>query len=107
MRAFVRELPQDTVIVSGGARGVDRTAVEEAERCHLLTDVHYAEWQRLGHRAGFERNKLIVEEADEVVAFWDGASHGTLHTIKLARAAGKPVTVYQRLAKWKERPDNE
>lgn len=37
------------------------------------------------------RNGWIVEDADQVVAFWDGASSGTADTIRRARAAGVPV----------------
>ena len=31
--------------------------------------------------------------ADEVLAFWDGESRGTLYTIKLFRELGKPVRI--------------
>lgn len=31
--------------------------------------------------------------ADEIVAFWDGVSKGTMDTIRRAQLAGKPYTV--------------
>ena len=50
---------------------------------------------RLGRGAGFVRNRAIVEAANVVVAFWDGRSRGTAHTIGLAREAGRQVVVYR------------
>jgi hypothetical protein len=38
-------------------------------------------------------NGQMVERADAVLAFWDGASPGTADTIRKAQAAGLPVTV--------------
>jgi hypothetical protein len=36
----------------------------------------------------------IVECADVVMAFHDGKSTGTMHTVSLAKQAGKPCEVY-------------
>lgn len=93
VRAYVRGLPRDTVIISGGARGVDQTAVEEAGRLGMAHEVYPADWSK-GRAAGFARNKIIVERCTSLVAFWDGKSAGTSHSIRLATAAGKPVTVF-------------
>ena len=93
VRAFVRSLPKDTVIISGGARGVDRTAEEEAKKLGMVTEIYPADWQTHGKKAGFLRNKQMVDAADRIVAFHDGVSRGTLHTINLAKAADKPVEI--------------
>lgn len=93
VRAFVAGLPRDTVIVSGGARGVDTAAVDEARVRGMRYIVLPADWKTWGKRAGFMRNADIVEAADRIVAFWDGVSRGTPHTVRLAEAAGKPVEV--------------
>jgi hypothetical protein len=90
---FVWNLRPDTVIVSGGDRGVDRTAEQAARRRGLRTLIFRAEWTKYGKRAGSMRNELIVDNADEVVAFWDGWSPGTADTIRRARAARKPVRI--------------
>lgn len=93
VRAYVGFLlPQDTV-VSGGARGVDSTAEEEARRRGIKVTIFLPDWKAHGKRAGFLRNQDIVNEADRVVAFWDGTSRGTANTIELARRADKPVEV--------------
>jgi hypothetical protein len=91
---FVRGLPSDTVVVSGGARGVDRTAEQTARACGLRTLIFPADWTRHGKRAGFLRNDQILAAAEEVVAFWDGRSPGTADTIRKARRAGKRVKVF-------------
>lgn len=95
VRRYIRGLPKDATIVSGGAPGVDRTAEREARRLGLRLVVYQAEWDRLGRGAGIVRNGTIVENCDRVVAFWDGVSRGTENTITRARRAGKPVEVMQ------------
>ena len=40
-----------------------------------------------------KRNIEMVNECDEVVAFWDGFSYGTAHTIAQAVLNNKPVKV--------------
>lgn len=90
---YVRDLPPETVIVSGGARGVDRRAEHAARLRGLAVDVHHADWGANGKGAGMIRNYIIVRECDRLVAFWDGVSRGTEHSINLAITAGKPVVV--------------
>lgn len=87
--AYVHSLPADTIVVTGGARGVDRCAENMARAREMTVQVFPADWTRHGKGAGFRRNAQIVGYADKVVAFWDGKSPGTKHTIGLARIAGK------------------
>jgi len=42
---------------------------------------------------GFIRNQQIVDACDMVLAFWDGKSKGTQHTISLAKAQKKPTFI--------------
>ena len=79
----------NTVIVSGGAKGVDSWAAEAARKAGLTVEVYPADWETYGKGAGFIRNSTIVEKSDKVTAFWDQHSKGTADTIKKARAAGK------------------
>lgn len=94
VREYVRTLPPDTIVISGGARGVDRTVEYEARRIGLEVEIWPANWNRYGKRAGFLRNQDIVNSADELIAFWDGQSRGTLHSVELARERGIPVRIY-------------
>jgi hypothetical protein len=86
---LIMDLPKDTVVISGGAGGVDTWAAKLARRHGLAVVVHRAEWNTYGKRAGMLRNATIVEDATEVWAFWDGKSKGTANTIERARIAGK------------------
>ena len=93
-RWHVSRLPDDTIIVSGGARGVDQVAVEAAVDRGLDVEVYLPDYGRYGRGAPLVRNDEIVEACDEVLAFWDGESRGTKYTIDRAVRAGKPVEVW-------------
>lgn len=94
VRQFVWECERTTVIVSGGAHGVDRAAVDEAKRLNMPYEEHLPDWNRHGKRAGAIRNADIVRNADEVVVFWDGKSRGTQITMKMAQDSKKPLRVF-------------
>lgn len=98
VREYVRALPKGTIVVSGGAEGVDQTAEREAKACSLNVEIFYPRWDLHGKGAGFARNKLIVFNAHRVVAFWDGVSRGTQHTIAMAEQMGKPLEVIRPAA---------
>lgn len=75
-------LPAETTeIVSGGARGVDTSAREFALQNHLELTEFLPEYDLYGKSAPLKRNMLIIEYADKVYAFWDGASRGTKYVI--------------------------
>lgn len=82
-----------SLIISGGAKGADALARRYAEEHNIPIKEHIPDWTKHGKAAGFIRNKLIIGECDEVIAFWDGQSKGTQHDINLAQEAGKPVCV--------------
>jgi hypothetical protein len=93
VRRYIRGLPKNVTILSGGAPGVDRAAEREARRLGLHVVIYRADWDKLGRGAGIVRNGTIVENCDRVVAFHDGVSRGTQNTIFRAQRAGKPVEV--------------
>jgi histidinol-phosphate/aromatic aminotransferase/cobyric acid decarboxylase-like protein len=92
--AFVSSLPPGTVIISGGARGVDQAAIEAARRAGLPVVVYEPDYATHGKAAPLVRNLYIVAECDELVAFWDASSNGTMHAIRTAVASGKKVTAW-------------
>jgi hypothetical protein len=51
------------------------------------------DWNKYGKSAGFVRNKLIIENADIVFAFWDGESKGTLISINIAKELNKKLYI--------------
>lgn len=81
-------------IVSGGAIGIDRCAARYAARNGIKLKEFIPDYARYRGGAPLVRNKLIVDYADEVIAFWDGTSHGTRHVIKYCVKINKKCTVY-------------
>src|ERR1700743_3832141 len=80
VRSFVRTLPRDWIIVSGGARGVDKWAEDEAKKLGMGTDIYLPDWDIYGKGAGMLRNSIVVANSDMVVAFTIGTG-GTNDTI--------------------------
>ena len=91
IEAYLKYIP-DT-IVSGGARGADTYAREFAEKHNLKLIEYLPEYDKFGRGAPLVRNKLIVENCDCVLAFWDGKSRGTKYTLDYARERGKPIKI--------------
>ena len=81
------------IIVCGKARGADTLGEQYANERGYAIEYYPADWDKFGKSAGFIRNKEMVDVADEVIAFWDGASHGTKHTIDIANEKGINVKV--------------
>jgi hypothetical protein len=81
-------------VIHGGALGADAIADESAARHGLKVSAFYADWDTHGKKAGIIRNLLMLDQKPEfVLAFWDGSSKGTLHTINEARKRRIPVEI--------------
>lgn len=95
IRDYVNALPDDTVVISGGAEGVDSIAAvtARARRPPLAVIEYLPNWSKYGRGAGFVRNHDIVKAADRVVAFWDLRSPGTAHSIGLCKYYRKSLEV--------------
>ena len=94
VEAFVASLAPETVVISGGAQGVEDAAERAARARGLEVIVFHADWKAYGRQAGPMRNPEIVAQADRFVAFWDGRSQGTLDTIVQAVNANLPVEIF-------------
>jgi hypothetical protein len=95
IREVLATLPATVEIIHGGARGADRIAASVASELGLkVLPPFLADWERFGKRAGYLRNYEMLDERPEVViAFWDGESRGTQHTIAEAVSRRIPVKV--------------
>lgn len=86
-----------SMVVSGGARGVDQAGELWAERRGMEPWVVRAEWGKYGKRAGMLRNGVMAEIGEmtggRLLAIWDGRSDGTRDMVKRARAKGLKTEV--------------
>lgn len=82
-----------TEIISGGARGADSLGAAYAQSKGIPCRVCLPNWTMYGKAAEFRRNITIVQNCDQVVAFLDGISKGTAHTIQVAKELNKPWTI--------------
>ena len=90
-----RYIPKEaTMLISGGAMGVDTLAEAYASEKGLPIQVIKPRYDLFGKKAPLLRNRQIVECADLVIAIWDGESTGTAYTIDYAHERGVPVRLY-------------
>ena len=82
-------------IIEGDAEGVDRIAGIYAAEHHIRSIVMPANWRKHGKKAGFIRNKEMVDLCDKGIAIWDGYSKGTKHTIDLLKKQNKLIKVFE------------
>ena len=84
----------DVTIVSGTARGADQLGERYAEERGFKLLRFPADWS-LGRNAGHIRNRQMAENADALIAFWDGESKGTKNMIETANQLGLLVRTYK------------
>lgn len=87
-----------TEIISGGARGVDSCAREYAISNGIKLTEFLPEYDKYGKAAPLKRNITIIENADCVLAFWDGKSRGTNFVIENCKKMGVPIKVLLKKA---------
>lgn len=82
-----------SVVLSGGARGIDRQGEAWASRRGVPIERYNADWKLHGRSAGVRRNAEMARNADALIAVWDGSSRGTKHMIDTATERGLRVHV--------------
>ena len=91
-------IPQNaTLIISGGASGVDRCAEIYADKNNIPKVILRPEYKKYGRLAPLKRNKEMVDMADIVIAVWDGKSRGTKNAIDYAISIDKELKIYNVL----------
>lgn len=93
MDILLSEVADEIVIVCGMARGADRLGEQYAKAKDFRIDYYPANWGKYGKRAGYIRNEQMAQNADALVAFWDGKSRGTKHMIETAQKSGLKIRV--------------
>lgn len=86
-------LTRDFELVCGMARGADITAYHLCKSKGNIIHEYPADWGSYGKSAGHRRNRDMGNNADMLLAFWDGTSKGTKGMIDYMRSLNKPVYV--------------
>lgn len=87
-------LDKVTVVLSGMAAGADTHGAAEARLHGFAVEEYPADWRKHGKAAGMIRNQQMADNADGLIAAWDGQSRGTADMIRRAKAKGLRVHVY-------------
>ena len=99
---LVNELPDETIIVSGGCRGVDTWAANAArlrglQVIEFLPNLPKSAPRWAYTKAYHERNKKIAENSDVIYAFVaNDRTGGTENTIKHAQKLGVRVEIFNQ-----------
>lgn len=92
---LISKIPASEVslIISGGAKGIDTYAKLFAGRHHIPLMEYLPEYSHYGRKATLRRNTQIVKEASIVIAFPSLDSKGTFHSIREAERLSKRLIV--------------
>jgi len=88
-----KQRTHNIVVVSGTARGADTLGERYARERGFQLRRFPADWDKDGKKAGMLRNYRMADNADALIAFWDGTSRGTANMIDIARKKNLPVRV--------------
>ncbi len=84
-------------IISGGASGADTLAYQYSKEYKIPMTIYWADWDKYGKSAGMIRNNKMLEvikhKNGKIIAFFDGSSKGTSHTIAQAEKQNIPIEV--------------
>jgi hypothetical protein len=83
-----------TSVVCGKARGADTLGELYARENDLELFEYPANWDKFGKSAGYKRNEEMAQNAEALIALWDGESRGTKHMIDLANKYNLTVFIH-------------
>ena len=87
------DLSKISTIISGGDMGADTLAETFATKYNIKIAIYRPNWILYGNKAEYIRNRLMVVESDEILAFWNGNSPGTKSKIDFANSIEKKISV--------------
>ena len=93
MDNLLANIVDDVQVVCGMARGADSLGDVYAAKKKYSVRYFPADWDKYGKAAGYKRNEQMAQNADTLVAFWDGKSRGTKHMIDIAKRYNLKVRV--------------
>ena len=89
------KLEEIDYVVSGGSKGTDRLGERFAKEFNIPKMIFKPDWGLYGKKAGFIRNKNIIDNSNVIFAFWDGKSKGTKSSIDIANSQNKHIYKYE------------
>ncbi len=81
-------------LISGGAIGTDQLAERFAHEHGIPIVTFLPDYKKYGRAAPLKRNDLIIDNANAVIAFWDGESRGTGYVVKKCKKLNKTCYVF-------------
>lgn len=90
------------VLISGGAIGVD-SLVKKYAKTRGIDFIEFLPYHlvdkevQYSARYFFARNRQMIQNADKVLAIWDGESTGTQHAIRYSQKINVPVMVIKQI----------
>ena len=82
-------------IISGGAPGTDTLAKKYAQENNIAFLEFPPDFSKYKKDAKHVRDKLIVENCDNIIAFYDGKCEGTKYTLDYGRKLRKPIIIIE------------
>lgn len=82
---------ETTLIISGGAKGIDKIAEEYADKHKISKLILLPQYNLYGKSAPIKRNEMMVDIADTVIVVWNGKSRGTKSTLQYSKKKNKNV----------------
>ena len=95
------------IIISGTARGADRLGERYARERGYEIRQFPADWLNDEKKAGPIRNAKMADNADALIAFWDGQSRGTKNMIETAKRKGLAIRIINLSNEKKNATGNE
>ena len=86
-------IPSPSLIISGGAIGVDQCAKKYANGNNIPLLEILPDYNKFGKIAPIIRNRQIVNQCDQLLIYWNGKSTGTKSVIDYAKKKNKKVHI--------------
>lgn len=110
VRDVVMALPEDAVVIHGGASGADRLVGKWAKARGLRVEVFRADWQKHGKAAGPIRNQQMIDQGHPTRAYGfrlGEVSKGTDDMTGRLVKAGIPVEIIHDTTAAARAPEGE
>ncbi|HEY4779122.1 MAG TPA: SLOG family protein [Solirubrobacterales bacterium] len=91
IRRDLESLPEDSVVIEGGAPGADRIARQEAQKLGIHVATVNALWDYYDKPAGYRRNEAMARLQPDYVYAYPLGGPGTAQMIKIAEDNCIPV----------------